>query len=1582
MLDSRLSIIPQLAGASSYSGVGAYIFKDSSRSYSYFVNSSAAGYLWYWDERYPGIQGLGEGEQLRIHSNYGHDLKPEEGGFSVVYWEYEDNINYDRVTSSSGDAIQTILRNGSDFSLVKFTWSDSRMNNTLYYGFWSDRPYVWVHIERTLNQDMLSMNSQTCNMLSKNFNKFWWTDYTGQIVNWNYTGTPYRYTEPMFSALDAGSAVGYPFIAAYANSIDATVGFIYLDATSNIRKDTHIWGFELQPTYTELQVDLGGETDGGRRYWRQNTTMGLDYLVFLHSGPPNQTGNIIDYSKNLYNGAADVKADADPSIYSAAPQGFRNFSPEYGDFPVGLCGHTIYTATTISLQPRTYFIPYMDQLPLTSDDFLKESYYKVPLYSKWYFRSSTSQTLELDDQTVSVSINETIPGADSDIGMVGWDKGYVTAYSNVEAFRDSDKLLFYGNATLKSARQCLDSSFTLYFNNVNACVKISATEYDVRFIDPLFGWSGLYVKVDNGTIQQYSDRLEIRLFNYSTPHTDPAGTSYSYNFTLWGHPGNVTGITPFFTKQPLTYERAFSNYALGNSSFGFESMRGYVVMNSSYSSNQLTTYIMNLTNGQKTVWIFVRDKGAPENVTVNSSPVSFSYDGSTRIVSFNTVSSSVKRLVLSWPLVDSQPPSYSKVGYNTTLAKSPCQFYSLWQDNSGLSGYIFGTNNTGTWINDTWVSLTDYSAWANITKTLNSQGDLVIGYKWYCNDTSNNWNDTRILTLTTIWGDVQPPSYSNLGTNTTVASNPCQFSCYWQDNGGLSGYIFSTNNSGVWVNDTFEGLSGLAGWANKTKILNVTVGSVVGYRWYCFDSSNNLNDTGILTLTTIYSSKPQFSNVSYGTTEQNRPCVFSSFWTDDQALSGYIFGTNVTGVWVNDTFSALSGLQSWANKTKTLANAAGVRVEFQWWCNDSQDQWSTTGLRYLVTTPGQPPVYSNVGYNSTLAGNATQFSCFWQDSVGLSGYIFSTNNTGPWVNDTRTAINGLSAWSNVTKTLNSTVGAVVGFRWYCNDTDNNWNNTGTQTLTTSATIRPSVFGKDTIGGSQDTLPVGYVVACRFQAPANGTAIQISAYVRGRYGSGLAKAMIYSDVSGKVGTLLFESGQITLSSSWTWHNFSANYQIQSGSYYWFAVFASIEYQFTYAAGQTGQEAYAWGWTYPTVPTSFNGIYGPAYSNYVVSIYATYELPVDNNMYSLAVYTVGSGSVAKSPDQASYHLGDVVRLTATPVAGWSFSGWSGALSGSANPADLTVTGNLTVTATFIQNTYTVSVTVLPSSAAGTVTPNVSSPYHYGDLVVLTESPNLGYTFSGWSGDGSGTGSTRSVTVTGNMAVTATFIQDQYALTMYTIGQGSVVPGNQTFASGTVVDINAINAVGWTFAGWSGGASGSVNTTVTMNGPVSVTASFTSSAPAVFGKTTVGASTNTLPVGYVVACRFQAPTDGTATMVSAYVRARYQSGFAKIVVYSDNAGQAGNLLFESNQTSLSTGWAWQNFSINYKLQAGKYYWFTIFTSVESQFVYDAGETNQQAVAWGWSYPSVPAAFNGMYGPSYANRVASIYVTYTPDI
>lgn len=66
--------------------------------------------------------------------------------------------------------------------------------------------------------------------------------------------------------------------------------------------------------------------------------------------------------------------------------------------------------------------------------------------------------------------------------------------------------------------------------------------------------------------------------------------------------------------------------------------------------------------------------------------------------------------------------------------------------------------------------------------------------------------------------------------------------------------------------------------------------------------------------------------------------------------------------------------------------------------------------------------------------------------------------------------------------------------------------------------------------------------------------------------------------------------------------------------------------------------------------------------------------------------------------------------------------------------------------------------------------------------------------------------------------------YNLTTHTAGQGTITLGNQTYLSGSKVNLIAVPADGWAFGGWSGDASGTANTTIIMDNDKTVTATFT--------------------------------------------------------------------------------------------------------------------------------------------------------------
>jgi hypothetical protein len=101
----------------------------------------------------------------------------------------------------------------------------------------------------------------------------------------------------------------------------------------------------------------------------------------------------------------------------------------------------------------------------------------------------------------------------------------------------------------------------------------------------------------------------------------------------------------------------------------------------------------------------------------------------------------------------------------------------------------------------------------------------------------------------------------------------------------------------------------------------------------------------------------------------------------------------------------------------------------------------------------EAPTYSSLNTNVTQAGQPCNFSAVWSDNVGLSGFIFQSNNTGTLTNETWIAFSGTLSSHGLT--LNATVGNKVQWGFYASDTSNNWNFTELQTLTLTAVGAPT-----------------------------------------------------------------------------------------------------------------------------------------------------------------------------------------------------------------------------------------------------------------------------------------------------------------------------------------------------------------------------------------------------------------------------------------------------------------------------------------------------------------------------------------------
>ena len=158
----------------------------------------------------------------------------------------------------------------------------------------------------------------------------------------------------------------------------------------------------------------------------------------------------------------------------------------------------------------------------------------------------------------------------------------------------------------------------------------------------------------------------------------------------------------------------------------------------------------------------------------------------------------------------------------------------------------------------------------------------------------------------------------------------------------------------------------------------------------------------------------------------------------------------------------------------------------------------------------------------------------------------------------------------------------------------------------------------------------------------------------------------------------------------------------------------------------------------------------------------------DQHTLAVATVGSGSVAKAPDQASYDYGSTVQLTATPSTGWHFVGWSGDASGNTNPLDVTMDADKSITATFAIDQHTLAVATVGSGSVAKAPDQAS--YDYGSIVQLTATPATGWSFLGWSGDATGNTNPLDVTMDADKSITATFGENTVVVSQVYGGGGN--------------------------------------------------------------------------------------------------------------------------------------------------------------------------------------------------------------------
>ena len=100
--------------------------------------------------------------------------------------------------------------------------------------------------------------------------------------------------------------------------------------------------------------------------------------------------------------------------------------------------------------------------------------------------------------------------------------------------------------------------------------------------------------------------------------------------------------------------------------------------------------------------------------------------------------------------------------------------------------------------------------------------------------------------------------------------------------------------------------------------------------------------------------------------------------------------------------------------------------------------------------------------------------------------------------------------------------------------------------------------------------------------------------------------------------------------------------------------------------------------------------------------------EKRKYPLTVSITGSGTVSEEiissgKTTTEYTSGSVIRLSANPSNEWVFTGWSGSVSSTDNPIELSVNESKTINSTFVKRKYPLTINI---QGEGTVTEEIIS------------------------------------------------------------------------------------------------------------------------------------------------------------------------------------------------------------------------------------------------------------------------------------
>ena len=403
---------------------------------------------------------------------------------------------------------------------------------------------------------------------------------------------------------------------------------------------------------------------------------------------------------------------------------------------------------------------------------------------------------------------------------------------------------------------------------------------------------------------------------------------------------------------------------------------------------------------------------AGANITILN-PYTYLRDNETWTVAFNTTGTAdliINSTNANWEevLIDNPSTEDEMRFLNITCGNAPAANLQIIDENGNYYDYSSLTEQDSVRIKKLFIANYSCDETSYLSNYMNKAGYAILQF---------TFGDATAFA----YDPDNPPTYSLDSTNSTAAGTAIKHSLFWQDDVNLSGYIFSFDNgSGIFVNDS---------WVPMRGVINVQV-------------SASANDAYV---SDYYGFDPS-SGYAYIGYEAADPAVFHTFarFTGITIPAGSKIDVAYLQVY---GYTSTSPAVPWGSPTMKIAandsdssSAPTSLSEFNALVlTTAQIDWDTTfSVAQWYTSPSIVSIIQELLASYTISGDALLFTIKndggtteqgngigqYDASYGMVLYIGYSNN-----------------WTNVTKVVNSTVGATIRWCVYVNDSAGNMNST-------------------------------------------------------------------------------------------------------------------------------------------------------------------------------------------------------------------------------------------------------------------------------------------------------------------------------------------------------------------------------------------------------------------------------------------------------------------------------------------------------------------------------------------------------------